>query len=423
MTTILSPLSYPLFRFATEQVDALLPETVRQVPVPSVVPGPTWDAFRAPLGSLFPILTPLTSGCNRPLEFTFADQLHSLIYLHVEEYTSGRALLDDLADPQQSPPPGLPTGGIKRSTFFEALHTRGLEQMVEVFSRLSHKAAKLVTHQETDLGPLRVIDGTLIDATLSMAWADYTPTTHKAKVHLCFDLNAGIPRTLRFTTGTGAERPQADHQMEPGDTAIMDRGYQDHQRFDQWCDEGKLFVCRIRGNTQKTLLRELPLPPQSAIFFHAEVTLGDAQHRTRHSLRLIGLRVRRKVLWIVTNRFDLTALQIAFVYQLRWQVETFFSWWKRHLNVYHVIARSPYGLLMQLLAGLITYLLLVIYFSQQYADRPSLSHLRQLRRDIRRERAVTSTTNTSPNRRVIMLGWTQKHGKDWERQTLTIAIF
>ncbi|MBM3243108.1 hypothetical protein FJZ31_43165, partial [Candidatus Poribacteria bacterium] len=39
--------------------------------------------------------------------------------------------------------------------------------------------------------------------------------------------------------------------------------------------------------------------------------------------------------------------------------------------VYHLIARSPYGVMMQLLSGLITYLLIVIYFNWRYSDGPS----------------------------------------------------
>jgi IS4 transposase len=62
----------------------------------------------------------------------------------------------------------------------------------------------------------------------------------------------------------------------------------------------------------------------------------------------------KKNYWVATDRFDLTAEQIALIYKLRWTIESFFAWWKRHLKVYHLIARSPYGLLVQILAGLIT---------------------------------------------------------------------
>ncbi|MBN1140467.1 MAG: transposase [Deltaproteobacteria bacterium] len=35
------------------------------------------------------------------------------------------------------------------------------------------------------------------------------------------------------------------------------------------------------------------------------------------------------------------AEEIALIYKLRWTIESFFAWSKRHLKVYHLIARSP----------------------------------------------------------------------------------
>ena len=45
--------------------------------------------------------------------------------------------------------------------------------------------------------------------------------------------------------------------------------------------------------------------------------------------------------WIATDRRDLTAEQIAEIYKLRWRIENFSAWWKRHRHVYHLIARNP----------------------------------------------------------------------------------
>ena len=83
--------------------------------------------------------------------------------------------------------------------------------------------------------------------------------------------------------------------------------------------------------------------------------------------------------WIATNRYDLTAEEIATVYKLRWNIETFFAWWKRRLRVYHLIARSEYGLMVQILAGLITYLLLAIYCRENFNEKVSIKRVRQLR--------------------------------------------
>jgi len=110
----------------------------------------------------------------------------------------------------------------------------------------------------------------------------------------------------------------------------------------------------------------------------------------RQPLFLVGFKSRGKVYWVATDRADLSAEQIAFIFALRWEIELFFAWWKRHLKVYHLISRNPHGVLLQVLAGLVTYLLLVLYFDQQFGERPSIRRLRELRRHIRRETATAN---------------------------------
>jgi len=415
---------FPLISSVSLVPEILLPENLKQsVKVVKTGAFSEWDAFCAPLTFLLHTISPLESRGNRPLEFTFYHQIYTLVYFHVEEYSSGRALLEDINDPKQSPPEGLPQDGLGRGTFFEAIHSRGLEQMFETFERLSKKAAKSLRKKYDKFGDLCAIDGSLIDATLSCEWADYTSTTNKAKVHLNFDLNSGLPRKIILTEGKAPERPVVEELLECDQTGVFDRGYQDHSRFDSWTDGGKYFVCRIKRNAQKTIVRELPIPHKSSIFFFAEVYLGDEQHRTKNTLRLVGYNVGKKLFWVATNRKDLSATEIAFIYHLRWEIEKFFAWWKRHLNVYHLIARSPYGLTMQLLAGLITYLLLVLYFYWRYNERPSLQLLRQLRRDIQRERAIKSAISISLTKWMLILTFTTKRRGIWKKQKIIIAIF
>ena len=70
---------------------------------------------------------------------------------------------------------------------------------------------------------------------------------------------------------------------------------------------------------------------------------------------------------------------------LHWNIETFFAWWKRHLKVYHVIARSEYGLMVQMIAGLITYLLLAIYCHEEHNEKVSIKRVREFRINIQNE--------------------------------------
>ena len=53
--------------------------------------------------------------------------------------------------------------------------------------------------------------------------------------------------------------------------------------------------------------------------------------------------------------------------------------------MYHLFARSKNGLLVQILSGLITYLLLAIYCHEQHKEPVSIRRVRQLRCQIRNE--------------------------------------
>ena len=111
-------------------------------------------------------------------------------------------------------------------------------------------------------------------------------------------------------------------------------------------------------------------------------------------VRLVGYRINGVDYWIATDRKDLTSEQIAKIYKLRWDIENFFAWWKRHLRVYHLIARSEYGLMVQILGGLITYLLLAIYCHKNHGEPVSIKRVRQLRIQIQNElRDSSSSTN------------------------------
>jgi len=332
------------------------------------------------------MLTPLESQCNRPITFTFEHQVKCLIYYHTGEYISAQALLHDMQNDESIKHLVNCPEGFGQSTFYEANSSRGVTQMLEVFDRLAKKVSKYLRISHAQLGNLVAIDGSLIDASLSMTWADYKSSTNKAKIHLGFDLNRSIPLKLYLTEGKGSERPFVGHILEPGQTGIVDRGYQNHDRFDEWIDDGKHFVARLKSNTKWDIIEKLPFNKNSRVFFFAKVWLGDENHKMRHPVYLVGFRVGKKKFWVSTDRADLTAEQIAFIYSLRWEIEKLFSWWKRHLKVYHLISRNRHGMLLQLLAGLITYLLLVLYCYQQYGERqPSILRLRQLRCSIRKE--------------------------------------
>ena len=377
-----------------------------------------YSAFKlilTPIFERFKSTKELESRGNRPLQMSFDDQLKALIYYHLQEYSSGSELLQALEQNDFAKACVAPAKGIKKSSFFEAINTRGLEQLTEVFNHLVKQAGAVLPDEYAHLGNLVSIDGSLIDAVLSMEWADYRNGSKKAKAHVGFDINRGIPRKIYLSDGKEGERPFVDKIIDKGETGIMDRGYQSHDHFDQWQTAEKFFVCRIRENTHKTVVIEQAVAPGSIVFYDKIVLLGTkGTNQTEKELRLVGYRIDSKEYWVATNRYDLTAEEVAQVYKLRWNIETFFGWWKRHLKVYHLIARSEYGLMVQILGGLITYLLLAIYCREQHNEPVSISRVRELRNQIANEAAEDQRQRTKKQTKtnnIRHLKWKKRRAK------------
>ena len=367
--------------------------------------------FFNPAKIILPEIPILESRGDRPLKMTFEDQLKTLVFYHLEEHVSARHLLQVLEQDDFARENIAPKDGIKKSSFSEAINSRGLEQLLAVFEKLSHTAAGTLPDSHPELSSLVAIDGSLITATLSMDWADYRKGAKKAKIHLGFDLNRSIPTKIFFTDGNGPERPFVEPIISSGQTAVADRGYQEHALFDSMQNNGKSFVIRIKAKTTKTVVRQNEIEKDSIIFYDAEVLLGTTENKnqTKMPVRLVGYHVAGADYWIATDRRDLSANQIAEIYKLRWRIENFFAWWKRHLRVYHLIARSEYGLMVQILAGLITYLLLAIHCHEKHGEAVNIKRVRELRIKIQNE--LRTSGNFKSSRIVKDQEFSEQHAK------------
>ena len=108
---------------------------------------PSFHKLWQPVENVFISMPPLEARGNRPLQMNFEHQLKSLVFFHLEEHTSGRHLLQVLEEDDFARNVIAPPEGIKKSSFFEAINSRGLEQLFYVFQQLQANAAKSCTRQ------------------------------------------------------------------------------------------------------------------------------------------------------------------------------------------------------------------------------------------------------------------------------------
>jgi hypothetical protein len=91
---------------------------------------------------------------NRQLKMTLEDQLRALVFFHLEKHTSAQYLLQTLKEDDITREHVAPDDGIGKSSFSEAINTRGLEQFMHVFQALQAKASHLLPRAHEEFGDL-----------------------------------------------------------------------------------------------------------------------------------------------------------------------------------------------------------------------------------------------------------------------------
>jgi hypothetical protein len=93
---------------------------------------PSFEQLYRPIRRSMIGMPPLVAQGHRPLKMTFDDQLKALIFFHLEEHVSGQHLLQVLEEDDFARDYIAPEEGIKKSSFAEAINSRGLEQLLHM---------------------------------------------------------------------------------------------------------------------------------------------------------------------------------------------------------------------------------------------------------------------------------------------------
>ncbi|MCT6942505.1 MAG: transposase, partial [Metasolibacillus sp.] len=109
------------------------------------------------------------------------------------------------------------------------------------------------------------------------------------------------------------------------------------------------------------VLEPFERPKDSTVLSDEMILIGTTQNRAENAFRLIKvLDSKGKELHLITNRFDLSADEIAELYKSRWAIELFFKWLKQHLNIKKFYGQSEQAVHNQVYIAMIVYCLHVL---------------------------------------------------------------
>lgn len=253
-------------------------------------------------------------------------------------------------------------------------NNRDYKVFLPVMNELIQKALITLTKDERlqKFGTTKMIDSTTISMCLTFFdWAEFRSTKAGIKMHTSIDGATGIPDRVIFSNAKCHDRTKMDDLMtDKGTIYICDKGYIDYDKFDTYTSKEIYFVSRLKDNAKINVIEDLNatfsdeveglLPKETQIIFDKKVRLGSKYiNLTRQTYRIIKIiDPKGKELTFVTNLMKFTSEEIAWLYKRRWDIELFFKWIKQHCKIKTLIGHSENAVRLQMITGIITYLLL-----------------------------------------------------------------
>ncbi|OEF97204.1 IS4 family transposase [Vulcanibacillus modesticaldus] len=288
-----------------------------------------------------------------------------LLFLHaqIEQREGLRAIADDVLLEEFQQELGLTS--ISASQLSRKHNQVNPDLLAEIFFDLVGHIRRKSSASSKFKG-LKIVDSTTISLGLKKyKWAKFRKTKAGIKIHLRLEFvddETVYPEKFIVTPASKNDRTQMDVLIDEKDVMyIFDRGYNDYEKFDHYCDEGIFFASRLKKNAIVRVLETFNIPENSSIKSDSMVVIGTPQNRMDNVLRLIEtVDSENNEIRIITNRFDLDAEEIGEIYRSRWAIELFFKWMKQHLKIKHLYGTSEEAVLNQVYLTLIAYSLMVL---------------------------------------------------------------
>ncbi len=202
------------------------------------------------------------------------------------------------------------------------------------------------------------------------------------KVHMLIDAVQSVGRFVKITAAKVHDKnflkslELISHSM-----IVFDRAYNYYHQFALWTKQQVYFVTRLKKNAVYTVVEELRKHYRKRgqakvlsdeiieLEYNPEDENGKKQTKVTRKIRL------RKVCYqdeknryyeFLTNNFDITAEEVAFLYKKRWGIELLFKKMKQNFQLHYFYGENVNAIYTQVWCTLIAQLLLTVI--QKIAD-------------------------------------------------------
>jgi hypothetical protein len=208
--------------------------------------------------------------------------------------------------------------------------------------------------------------------------------TSGIKLGAVLDPDRQLPLRICQCVGQGCDTALLDELVPPGEAIaglffIFDRGFRKYAFYQRLITDGAGFLTRATAQIHYQVKRRLAVDPRHPEVVSDEIVVLGSQNA--HNLmddpvRRIGMatEVRRdpkdspQQLVFLTSDLESPAWELSELYRRRWEIETFFRWFKRTIGCVHPLGYSVEAAAHTFYAALAAYLIVLIV--HQSATRP-----------------------------------------------------
>lgn len=186
------------------------------------------------------------------------------------------------------------------------------------------------------------------------------------KVHMMIDAHSDTPKFVKISEAKQHDKQFLKHLQLPAHSMIVfDRAYNHYQQFAQWTQQLVNFVCRLKKNAlydvQEVIFQQT-LPNQAAgVLSEEHIHLHykkDKIERTLCLRKVVYRDEKGRIYDFITNNFEISREEVAYIYKLRWNIELLFKKLKQNFQLHYFYSETENGIKTQIWTTLIAQLLL-----------------------------------------------------------------
>ena len=207
------------------------------------------------------------------------------------------------------------------------------------------------------------LDSTTISCSINLlTWAEGKYSRGAVKVHTLIDLRGNIPSFILITDGKYHDSNALDEIIPVTDAIyLMDKAYVDFDALYRMHKCGAFFVTRAKSTLKYDVIEQnYNIDKTTGLRTDKTVVLTVANSKKLYpeELRLVEFHDQEKdnELVFLTNNFDVSAMEVAYLYKNRWQVETFYKWIKQNLTIKKLWGHSQNAVKIHIWVAICTYL-------------------------------------------------------------------